>query len=406
MKKNGFQCPWHWQQVLSWIVIICISIVFYSFTTVFFIEFKQIIMIIYAISLIIVIVVGIISTWIDPSDPMLKEELRKREECQRKNRPYVLEISQSIDFCMICCSNINSNSKHCKECDRCVNNFDHHCTWLNNCIGDENYKIFFLLLVIVFYKLSLNVILQFYAFVVYLKRTYEEESIFLINCKNMGVDIKTAAIVTVVFACFNTLIVINISYLIVMHIWLRCKGLTTYEYIINFVNKDIDKNNKDMIDHENVEKSMPFPDSKMEINSNFTKKTMFNYPVSKKNRNKIIPAELLQGFTPSDLQDKKIKVDENKGKIIFHDKDFKSKIFKPIIDNIYNNTENKSIDLKYQVDHKNIKIPNISSLIAENEYYSKNKNDDNYYTNKLEGISYNENIKIDPNLFHVLSKKV
>jgi len=81
---------------------------------------------------------------------MLKEELKKKDECERENRAYVLEISKQFDFCVICCSNIDSSSKHCKECDRCVDNFDHHCYWLNNCIGGQNYAVFILLLILVF----------------------------------------------------------------------------------------------------------------------------------------------------------------------------------------------------------------------------------------------------------------
>ena len=53
--------------------------------------------------------------------------------------------------CDICETHVSETAKHCGACNRCVNDFDHHCRWLNNCVGAANYKLFFRLIIVVFF---------------------------------------------------------------------------------------------------------------------------------------------------------------------------------------------------------------------------------------------------------------
>ena len=294
---------------------------------------------------------------------------------------------------MICCCNIDSSSKHCKECDRCVRNFDHHCNWVNNCIGDENYKIFFVLLILVFYMLSLNISLDMYAFLVFINRSDEEEIIMNANCKIFGFSLISAAIITIISACLNLIMTFNISYLIIMHIWLRCKGLTTYQYITSHIIKEERKSCKEnnKTEHDDNGKTV-VPDSILEIQTK-SKLTKSNQIKVKKSRNKILPAELFKNFSLKELKEKNIKYDDDHGKIYFEDKNFQSKIFKPILENIYNNTESKSLEFTKQFE-KNYKNSPKNVIYFNKEYINPKKNIDN------------DTIKIVPLKFQVLNKNL
>ena len=86
------------------------------------------------------ILLFIITAYIDPTDPLVHEY----RNCRNSGIPF-----ENLDYkfyCEICDSWVNNNSKHCVRCRRCVKDFDHHCKWINNCIGGLNYKYFFKLI--------------------------------------------------------------------------------------------------------------------------------------------------------------------------------------------------------------------------------------------------------------------
>ena len=121
-------------------------------------------LIIHSFILLIILIFGFLSTYIDPSDPLLKKEIMKKNKIQRKKEHYILEISRNFPFCLICCSNIHSTSKHCKRCNKCIKNFDHHCNWLNNCVGKYNYGYFYLLCILIILYCFINSICGFFLF--------------------------------------------------------------------------------------------------------------------------------------------------------------------------------------------------------------------------------------------------
>jgi hypothetical protein len=315
MKKNGFGCPSPWQQIMAWIVFVMNKTFFYTFIKIFMTN-KSVIEIIFTIVSAVSTLLGFICTYIDPSDNLLINEIQKRDSAVKNQKSYVLEISKNLDFCLICSSNVESKSKHCRLCDRCVSDFDHHCIWLNNCIGGKNYKLFFLLLVVTFLDLSFNISLSIYS----MYRFYRNEAVDDTNiCPNVAIGF--ILMLTIV----NIFVIANVMYLLSIHAWLRCKGLTTYEYISN--DKKVD-NSEDV-------------------------------SLKQKHRNKILPNDLVNKM--GDYNDlKNIKVQNRGDKLIFEDKP----VFKPIIDDIYMKNS-KATRASVNIEHPHmIQVTNHNSIMS------------------------------------------
>ncbi len=334
-----------------------------------------------------------ITSKVDPSDNLLKIEISKRENSKRFNKNYILEISKNFDFCIICCSSVNIHSKHCRICNKCVDKFDHHCNWLNNCIGKENYLFFIILLWICFLTLSYNIAIYSYAIFIYLNRNELYKNITIENSYFFNVfSLDVCFALTLINILINVVVIINIIYLILVHIWLRCRGLTTYEYIVKYnFNKD-DKNEKELekkcnksenailkLKHNfNFSNSNKHPENFMnsnimnkhnninlnliELEKNYLNKKIIYKNIdyrnentnelnkdnnkinfTKKGKNKIIPNNLIKKIQEIDNNINGIKIEDQSDKYIIDEKDYKEKIFKPIIDEIYNMNSKEDI---------------------------------------------------------------
>lgn len=136
---------------------------------------------------------------------------------------------QNQRFCSICESSVNLTSKHCVQCGRCTIGFDHHCKWVNNCIGEKNYLKFIILLVITE---------LFYLFVLcncgfFLKQVVNTEKVKLLGVWTFGKELIYAEIVIVMIAAtFSVIVCIFNGYLIIFHIFIKVKGMTTFQFIM------------------------------------------------------------------------------------------------------------------------------------------------------------------------------
>ena len=360
-KKNGFYLPFPWQQILTWIVFIFNISFFLFFTIPVYIErknnaLKNMILIIFLVLTLIVLFLGFISTFIDTSDNLFRKEIEKKKDYLKNKKHYILEISKENPFCIICCSNILENSKHCKKCNKCIENFDHHCNWLNNCIGKYNYSFFYSLLLILILNFFFISIVGLYA---YIDSKKEKRK-------------KIKYIITLFISIVDFGLGINLSYLFILHSFFICKGISTYEHILTKYNSDEikEKNGNEINNNEKseqqilcnkIDKNNLFQnkDCNLENNENRSKnnedKTNFHSDIIKnnngKNKNKMNSKELIERLEK--IQKKMNHKNQNltdysntfqtnnifeikNEKIIIDDINAKENIFQPMVDEIYN----------------------------------------------------------------------
>lgn len=125
-----------------------------------------------------------------------------------------------LKICRTCKVVKPNRSHHCSVCNRCVRQFDHHCAWLGNCVGRQNYRLFFLTVVLILLCAILELIFVV-TFVILL----------FVGKFNLFVCISL-----VFLGCYFTLAVLLLGYLLVFHLALIREGMTTYEYINKEVN--------------------------------------------------------------------------------------------------------------------------------------------------------------------------
>lgn len=165
---------------------------------------------VFSISQVTVLVVGLLATCTDPTDPTVYTHRLAQQGLS--DSPFDPELYQA--FCTLCGTYVLVQSKHCGECNRCVSGFDHHCRWLNNCVGRANYPLF----------------------AVAIGALEVTEICTGVACTYV---ISTLPTVSIAFFLVLSLLFLSITivcvngYLILFHIWLKRKHLTTYEFLMS-----------------------------------------------------------------------------------------------------------------------------------------------------------------------------
>lgn len=224
---HGFQRPLHPLQVLSWFVFgldvftFCVFIV----PLIAGLAGKVFVGVSYGLSVVVLVAAAARATGCDPSDPHLRRQVR-----QEADRP---EDVDQLPFCTLCNVPVLNRSKHCRACNKCVGAFDHHCVWLNTCIGEANYHAFASAICAVLAMIGLTLCTVGYLLVSYAidEEGFSERARALPDFESVPPEFFLGVLIAMV-AVNLPLFALDLQ-LVVLHAFLTTQNLTTYEYIMN-----------------------------------------------------------------------------------------------------------------------------------------------------------------------------
>lgn len=140
-----------------------------------------------------------------------------------------------VRYCIRCEKDVHYETKHCMVCNKCCVHFDHHCKWLNNCIGSENYKAFFIFVAVTFAVIVAYVALGAYHIVQYFiddgKMKMELDKTFNAKDNESWAHIVVISVMCVV-ELLGVIAVGLLCHLLVIHMYLIHRGITTYAWIL------------------------------------------------------------------------------------------------------------------------------------------------------------------------------
>lgn len=143
-------------------------------------------------------------------------------------------LTHRLCTCMhVCClqAYVQRGSKHCRECDKCVLGFDHHCKWVNNCIGRRNYRPFFVLLSSMCSMLALQAAVGIWLTYRCFTDT-EQIAARLAAAYPAYMRVREYEAALLVYSCVCAAALYPLGDLLLLHVVLACRGMTTWDYIM------------------------------------------------------------------------------------------------------------------------------------------------------------------------------
>uniref|UniRef100_A0A7S4V6W9 Palmitoyltransferase n=1 Tax=Ditylum brightwellii TaxID=49249 RepID=A0A7S4V6W9_9STRA len=232
VRSHGCMKPYNWMQVGTWILLPLLLLQFFFFAS-------PLLPLAASIPCSIVVFFfgaltaykAIKTTITDPAD----SHSQKKTQGANFTDEEKAESGEEVKYCFACETNVNTNAVHCRTCRRCIEGYDHHCPWLNNCVGGENYQLFFETLV----SLSLFLFSQSAVLIGIIAAFYAgwddgQTSSTEKRAKDwFGANQPHVVIgFNIGFLTIDLIAALLILQLLFLHISLRRKGLTTYQYLI------------------------------------------------------------------------------------------------------------------------------------------------------------------------------
>ncbi|XP_063460207.1 palmitoyltransferase ZDHHC11-like isoform X4 [Pan paniscus] len=241
-RVNGWSLPLHYFRVVTWAVFVGLSLAtFRIFIPLLPHSWKYIAYVVTRGIFSFHLVIHLIASCIDPADSnvrLMKNYSQPMPIFDRSKHAHVIQNQ----FCHLCKVTVNKKTKHCISCNKCVSGFDHHCKWINNCVGSWNYWFFFSTVASATAGMLCLIAILLYVLVQYLVnprvlRTdpkYED-----VKNTNMWllflVQVQTLIVVIIGMLVFllDLLGLVQLGQLLIFHIYLKAKKMTTFEYLIN-----------------------------------------------------------------------------------------------------------------------------------------------------------------------------
>lgn len=263
IRKNGWNRPFHFFQIIGWILFIVFGWANFVLLIPNIGNYCLIIslMIINIMIYVLHLVFHLLASTVNPIDNNVLEKHRNVErtmtkQFDRTKHRHVIENQ----FCYICETQVGVKSKHCSLCNKCVSDFDHHCKWLNNCVGGKNYRWFIgsmltaLVQSLTIMATSLAELVALYmpsSHCIHNRQSYNNNTTLMVNettsnetigdCKLNIINreyvieghIRTGwwATLSTIFGT-STIAFILLTHLCGFHIFLKCIGMSTFEFVM------------------------------------------------------------------------------------------------------------------------------------------------------------------------------
>jgi len=131
-------------------------------------------------------------------------------------------------YCWNCETRVHELSMHCKYCQKCVSRFDHHCQWLNTCVGRHNYSYF----VNTLYSITVFCVMNFVGCSIIVIRFWNGSGKGYYDSGGSTTGGMATIILLMCFMLMLTICLLLIGQLLLFHLKLKSKGITTYEFIV------------------------------------------------------------------------------------------------------------------------------------------------------------------------------
>ncbi|KAM9106145.1 uncharacterized protein AAG666_010689 isoform 4-T4 [Megaptera novaeangliae] len=187
--------------------------------------------------------VHLIVVSIDPAEAnvrLKKNYARVVQTFDRSKHAHVIERQ----YCHLCKVPVTMKAKHCSACNKCVAGFDHHCKWLNNCVGSRNYWYFLTTVASASAGLLYTIVILLYTLIQYFinpaslrtdphYRSISDENTWLLFLPRFPVRTSAPVFlgIGVLVLLLELISLLMLGHLLLFHLYLRAKKLSTYDYI-------------------------------------------------------------------------------------------------------------------------------------------------------------------------------
>ncbi|KAM9106143.1 putative palmitoyltransferase ZDHHC11B isoform 2-T2 [Megaptera novaeangliae] len=243
-RVNGWSQPVHYLQVVAWVTFLVLAFTTFGiFIPLLPPEWRYIAYGVTSGICLFHLFVHLIVVSIDPAEAnvrLKKNYARVVQTFDRSKHAHVIERQ----YCHLCKVPVTMKAKHCSACNKCVAGFDHHCKWLNNCVGSRNYWYFLTTVASASAGLLYTIVILLYTLIQYFinpaslrtdphYRSISDENTWLLFLPRFPVRTSAPVFlgIGVLVLLLELISLLMLGHLLLFHLYLRAKKLSTYDYI-------------------------------------------------------------------------------------------------------------------------------------------------------------------------------